>query len=109
MALTHYRQAIANYRDSEFECSNGQLRSALDETLARACEQRTSRSGRDPKGCVDVLVNVNVLNKDEAQMIKGLIGISNTNGPHPGLSNADEALFRMHVVSATLRWLLALV
>jgi len=42
-------------------------------------------------------------------MIKGLVGISNTNGPHPGLSNADEALFRLHVVVATVRWLLAVI
>lgn len=109
VALTHYRQAITNYRDSEFESSNGQLRNVLDDTLARACAEKTGKAGRDPKGCVDRLVNAKVLTNDEAQMIKGLVGISNTNGPHPGLSNAAEALFRLHVVVATVRWLLAIV
>lgn len=109
VAVTHYRQAVTNYRDNEFESSNGQLRNVLEESLQQSCAQRTGRAGRDPKGSADRLANANLITNDEAALLKALVGISNSNGAHPGLSNADEALFRMHMIVATVRWLLAVV
>lgn len=39
-------------------------------------------------------------------MLRSLWRMCHTNGPHPGLSDADEARFRMQVVTATSRFLL---
>lgn len=108
VALNHYRQALDNFTDGEFESSNGQLRSFLEDVLARLAEQRTSKRSSDPRGNVEHLRNAGLLNGDETQLLKGLVGISNTKGAHPGLSNVDEALFRLHMATITVRWLLSL-
>lgn len=109
VALTHYQQAVANFTDGEFESSNAQLRSFLEELLTKAAATRTGKSSRDPRGNIDKLTNSRMLGTDEAQFLKGLAGLSNTKGSHPGISSSDEALFRLHVTVASARWVLALL
>lgn len=108
VALTHYRQAVANFTDAEFESSNGQLRSFLEELLTRVASDRVGQPSGDPKGNIDKLSNSGVMTRDEAQFFKGLINLSNTKGSHPGTSTSDEALFRLHTTVASARWILAL-
>lgn len=109
VALTHYRQAVDNFTDGECESSNAQLRSFLEELLRKAAAARNCRPSVDPKGNIDKLTNSGMLGQDEAQFLKGLAGLSNTNGSHPGISTSDESLFRLHATVASARWVLALL
>ena len=61
----------------------------------------------DPKGTVDRLVNAATLDGDEAQLLRGLLGLSNRRGAHHGLTDEQEALFRLHFSTAAARYLLA--
>ena len=109
VALTHYRQAVDNFTDGEFESSNAQLRSFLEELLTRAVVDCNGQPSTDPKGNIDKLTNSSMLVRDEAEFLKGLVRLSNTNGSHPGISTSDESLFRLHVTVASARWVLALL
>jgi hypothetical protein len=48
VALTHYRQAVDNSTDGEFESSNAQLRSFLEELLTCARSVTASKTGSAP-------------------------------------------------------------
>jgi hypothetical protein len=107
VALTHYRQAVDCFVDSRLEASNGQLRSFLESLVTQLYSQRAGNSIRDPRGAIDGLRNRHELDGDEAKLLAGLIGLSNERGAHPGLTDRDEALFRLHMTTASARYLLA--
>jgi hypothetical protein len=108
VALRHYRQAIENHRDDNLEASNGQLRSFLESLLIALAKEETSKSSKDPKGAIDRLFNAKVIDGDEAQLLRGLVGLSNKRGAHHGLTDEEEALFRLHFSTAAARYLLAI-
>ena len=105
----HYRQAVDNHRNGNLEASNGQLRSFLENLLIETAQQTTGKRITDPKGAVDRLRNAGFLDGDEASLLKGLAGISNKRGAHHGLTDEEEALFRLHFSTAAARYLLAVV
>lgn len=107
VALRHYEQAVDAFVDGSLESSNGQLRSALESVLLDLCENITGHRPGHPNGAIDRLLNADELDGDEARLLKGLVGVSNDRGAHPGLSNDEEALFRLHFTTAVLRYLLA--
>jgi hypothetical protein len=107
IALKHYRQAIDSHRSENLEASNGQLRSFLENLLIEVCTEETGKIAKDPKGAVDRLVNAAAIDGDEAQLLKGLLGLSNKRGAHHGLTDEEEALFRLHFSTAAARYLLA--
>jgi hypothetical protein len=109
VALTHYRQAIRSHAAGHLEASNGQLRSFLESLFIDLAEEAVAQRPRDPKGAIDRLRNAAKLDGDEAALFKGLIGISNQRGAHSGLTDEDEALFRLHFSTAAARWLIAAV
>jgi hypothetical protein len=43
---------------------------------------------------------------DGGMLLRGLWKLSHTHGSHPGQSDADEARFRIQVITATARFLL---
>ena len=98
-----------NSTDGEFESSNAQLRSFLEELLTRAVVDCNGQPSADPKGNIDKLTNSGMLVRDEVEFLKGLVRLSNTNGSHPGISTSDESRFRLHVTVASARWVLALL
>lgn len=106
VTLRHYDQAVHSFVDGNLEASNGQLRSALEALLAGLCEELTGMRPGHPQGAIDRLFNTGHLDGDEAQLLKDLIGISNTHGAHSGLSNDEEAIFRLHFTTAAIRYLL---
>lgn len=108
IALKHYRQSIDNHRSENLEASNGQLRSFLENLLIEVCAEETGKTTKDPKGAVDRLLNATTIDGDEAQLLKGLIGVSNKRGAHHGLTDEEEALFRLHFSTAAARYLLAI-
>jgi hypothetical protein len=107
VALEHYRQAERSFVDDRLEASNGQLRSFLDDLAQSLAESSTGRRPSDAKSAADVLRSNNVIDGDEANLLKGLAGVSNQRGAHAGLTDPDEALFRLHMATAFARYLLA--
>ena len=108
-AASHYRQAVDSYVDGRREASNGQLRSFLEALLLRLCKGVTGRRPGSSKGAIDQLRNAGAIDGDEADLLKGIVGVSNDRGAHAGLTDTEEALFRLHIATSVARYLLARV
>lgn len=118
IALNHYQQAVDGLIHNNFESANGALRSALEDLVTLLAEDHAGftrtpgRNSAQPAAsqggqAIAHLIERGVLPADEGgEMLRSLWRMCHTNGPHPGLSDADEARFRMQVVTATSRFLL---
>jgi hypothetical protein len=71
------------------------------------CERATQTRPTDARGAAERLRNHGDLDGDEAKMIAGLAGVSNERGAHAGLTDRDEAIFRLHATTAVATYLLA--
>jgi hypothetical protein len=109
VAASHYRQAVDSYVDGRREASNGQLRSFLEALLLDLCERVTGQRPGSPRGAIDRLRSAGAIDGEEADLLKGIVGVSNDRGAHAGLTDADEALFRLHFATSAARYLLARV
>jgi hypothetical protein len=107
VAATHYRQAVDNFTDGNFEACNGQLRSFLEDLIKGAARLRGLPQAAGPQAALDHLRNVaNVLDAEEWAVMRALWGAAQDNGPHAGLKDAEEARFRLHTATAAGRYLL---
>ncbi len=116
--LNHYRQAVDGFTNHKFESANGDLRTTLEDLATRLAEDHAGYqrvpgpSPGQPRAnqggpAINHLVQQGRLPEREGgKLLKGLWDMIHTNGPHPGLSDAEEARFRMQVVTATARFLL---
>ena len=75
--------------------------------LLEVCARTTGRQARGSAGAVDILRDGEILDGSEAQLLKGLVGVSNDRGAHQGLTDGEETLFRLHFTTAAFRYLLA--
>jgi hypothetical protein len=110
-ALNHYRQAVDGFINRKYESANGDLRTTLEDLVTRLAEDHTGyqRQQRASQGGAAIrhLIQHSDLDDDNGGMLlSGLWKLSHTNGSHPGQSDADEARFRMQVITATARFLL---
>src|SRR5437016_762062 len=55
VAATHYRQAVDNFTDGNFEACNGQLRSYLEDLLSGAGRQTGAQQNVGPEGALEHL------------------------------------------------------
>jgi hypothetical protein len=106
IALRHYQQAVNSYVDGRLEASNGQLRSFFDDLTRSLTLETTGKQPNDAKAAADQLRNNGAIDGDESRLVSGLAGISNTRGAHAGLTDPDEARFRLHMTTAAARYLL---
>jgi hypothetical protein len=109
--LSNYRQAVDNFVHHNYEAANGALRTTLEALVMQLAKDHASYVGHgkagEGKAAIDHLVSSQSLPADAGgDLLQGLWKMTHTNGPHPGQSNADEARFRLHVVTATARHLL---
>ncbi len=116
--LKHYRHAVDGLVNHKYESANGDLRTTLEDLVTRLAEEHTgylrktdSRTGQPQANqggsAVNHMVTAGHLPEREGgKLLQGLWSLSNTNGPHPGQSDADEVRFRMQVVTAVARFLL---
>jgi hypothetical protein len=104
-ASEHYRQATDNFTDGNWEASNGQTRSFLEDFLITACERESGRAFRDPNGALQHLRDTTFLDAEEWNILRSLWSGVQNNGPHRGLSSDQEALFRVHMATAVARYL----
>lgn len=104
--------------NKKYESANADLRAALEDLVTRLAEdhagyQRTvDKATGKPKANQGGLAVRHLLDgshlpeKDGGRLLDGLWSMTHTNGSHPGQSDAEEARFRMQVVTAVARFLL---
>ena len=106
VAATHYRQAIDNFVDGNLEAANGQLRSFLEALFRDMGVSNGAQANVGANAAVLHLRNVGHLDDAECQFLRGLWASAQDNGPHAGLSNEEEARFRLHASTAAARYIL---
>jgi len=109
--LNHYRQAVDGFANHKFESANGDLRTTLEDLATRLAEdhagyQRQRRASQGGAAIARMVQSGHLPGDDGGALLQGLWKLIHTNGPHPGQSDADEARFRMQVITATARFLL---
>ena len=109
--LNHYRQAVDGLSHHKYESANGDLRTALEGLVVRlaadhAGYHRQPRAGQGAQAIHHLRTSGQLSDDDGGLLLSGLWKLTHTNGPHPGQSDADEARFRMQVITATARFLL---
>src|SRR5205823_2990503 len=95
------------FTDGRLEASNGQLRSCLESFLINLDSHLGQRETDDPRGAIEHLRALGHVDGDEAKMLTGLVGLSNERGAHHGLTDDEEALFRLRFTTAAIRYVLA--
>jgi len=110
--LSHYRQAVDGFTNHKYESANGDLRTALEDLVTRLAEdhtgyQRQPRANQGTAAIRHMIQGGHLPEDDGGMLLRGLWSLTHTNGPHPGQSDADQARFRMQVITATARFLLS--
>lgn len=107
VALTHYQQAVENFVNGNAEAANSQVRPFLENLFLSLCQQHTDREFTDASSALQHLKNKGWLDNGEWNHLRHFWADIQDNGPHQGLSNSEEALFRVQVATAVARYLLA--
>lgn len=106
-AAGHYRQALEAFSRAEWAGSNAQLRSVLEALLPAAAEAVTAKRPKEARAAIDVLRDKWSLAEGEYNLMRGLWDLAQHRGSHPGLSDEEEARFRLMFVTSECRFLLA--
>jgi len=106
-AAGHYRQALEAFSRAEWAGSNAQLRSVLEDVLPGAAAAVTGGRPQQPRAAIDILKQRWSLAEGEYELLRGLWDLSQHRGSHPGLSDEEEARFRLMFVTSECRFLLA--
>ena len=106
VASAQYKQAADTLVDGHFEAPNGQLRSFLQNLFIELCEIVTKKRFEDPTAALQHPKNCKCLEPKEWNMCRGFWDSCQSNGPHHGLTDSEEALFRLHMGTALARYLI---
>lgn len=106
VAATHYRQAVDNFTDGNFEACNGQLRSFQEDLVREAARRHGQQQTAGVDVCLQHLRNSGRLDAEEWNIFRSLWNGIQNNGPHAGLTTEEEARFRLHMLTAAGRYLL---
>lgn len=109
VAATHYRQAVDNFTDTHWEAANSQTRSFVEALLLGIAAVQDGKAPSTPQAALQRLQKSGLLDDAEYQQFKSFWSGIQDNGPHAGLSDEEEALFRLHSATVTARYLLAKV
>lgn len=106
IAANHFDQAFQSLTAERWEAANGQLRATYEDVLIEVARTKFGWTGNSGGQALDVLHGKKALNGHEHDYLKGLWGMSHTNGSHPGMSNQTEAQIRMQSIVAAVRFIL---
>lgn len=101
----HYKQALKSFESQAWAAANAQLRTSLESTLVALAKRQQSWNGTKGGDAIAVLKSRGYLSDEESKYFSGLWNMSHSNGSHPGLSDEDEAQFRIYSVTAGLYYL----
>lgn len=117
-ALNHYEQAVDGLVNQKYESANGDLRAAFEDLVTCLAEDRTGyrrvldkktgkpRANQGGEAIKHLADGGHLPDNDGGKLLQGLWAMTHTNGSHPGQSGAEEARFRMQVVTGVARFLL---
>ena len=105
-AAEHFDQAFDSLADRRWEAANGQLRAAFEDVLVEATRRKYGWSGTKGGVALDALHGKGALDDHEHLYIKGLWGMSHTNGAHPGMSSQVESEIRTYAIVSAIRFIL---
>jgi hypothetical protein len=106
VALNHYKQAIDNLSHHNYEASNSALRPMLEDVTFRVA-QKYGYGGTSGGNAINFMVDQKqFVPKGWGSLLQGAWAISHGEGSHPGRSDADEARFRMSIITSIVRRLL---
>lgn len=120
VALHHYQAAIKHFHEQDHTSANGQIRNMVEALVVRLAVDHTGYSdngmagqgGRaiqtlyDTTAAAPRVVGQPLPEADGGRMLHGIWQVLHPSGPHPGLSDAEEARFRMQLCTALARFLL---
>lgn len=109
--LNHYQQAIDGFTNHKYESANGDLRTTLEDLVTQLAAdytgyQRQQRASQGAAAISHMIQSGHLPEDDGGLLLRGIWKLSHTNGSHPGQSDADQARFRMQVITAIARFLL---
>ncbi len=109
--LEHYRDAVDGLINHKYGSANGDLRTTLEDLVTRLAEdhagyRRPAKANTGSEAIRHLAQGGHIPERDGGTMLSGLWQMIQTNGPHPGQTDADEARWRMQMVTATARFLL---
>jgi len=105
VASVHYRQAVENFSEGNFEACNGQLRSYFEALVKISAERLGQTQSPGVQAALDYMRG-STLDNEEWAVFRALWAGSQDNGPHAGLSDQEESRFRLHTTTAAGRYLI---
>jgi hypothetical protein len=106
VAARHYRQAHENFVNSNWAAANGQLRSFMEDFLIELGKIKTKHNRTDPNAAIQDLRHQKFFDEQEFQMLKAFWQGIQDGGPHRGLSDGQEGLFRLHMATSIARYVI---
>lgn len=106
VAATHYRQAHESFVAGNWEAANAQVRSFVEDFFIEVGRRKTSKDRPDPAASLQDLRSDDFLDDAERQTFKGFWQSIQDKGPHRGLSDEQEALYRLHVATSIARYVI---
>ncbi len=105
VARRHYDQSYESFVDGRWEACNGQLRSFMEDFLIQLGKSQSGQLRSDPNAALSDLRG-NLLDDKEWNLGRSIWAILHESGAHAGISDYDEALFRLHIVTSYAQYLL---
>lgn len=104
-AAGHYDQALNAFHVQDWAASNGQLRTTFESVLLELASRRAGVSATGGGRAIDALEKNGDLPYGPNEYLRGLWKLSHVGGPHPGLSDEEDAHHRIYALSAIVSWL----
>jgi hypothetical protein len=112
-AIGHYRQAVAAHGRGEWAGANAQLRSFVEDVLNSIQGIISPGNYSDGNSRREALAKSGFFKRDLNEWLDGGKGFMqgfwkrlHPEGSHPGLSEADDATFRLHIVIVVVHYLM---
>lgn len=106
-AAGHYRQALDSFAAGNWAASNSQIRSFLEDFIPNVAQNVTRRGSRTPLAALQALQRSGDLVDGEFDFGRGLWAMCQSAGPHPGLSDQEEARFRLIAATGYARYVVS--
>lgn len=106
VSLTHFQQAIENFELNNYEASNGQIRTSYESFIIQFVNNKYSQNNTAVPNALTVLLQKQEIDQNEFDQFKSFWHGIQDNGPHPGISDYEESLFRIHSLIVFFRYLI---
>jgi hypothetical protein len=102
VARTHYEQANRAFDRGDWEAANAQLRSACDAVYDTLAQHHGCPAGKTGGKARQWLQASELLEPDEAELLRTFMAFASRAGSHAGLSGAVDSQLRRHFATALI-------